>query len=173
MRETVAAELRDKTIAGTDTLSRGNFIGETTFFCQPQTDAIMFPFSSHLLSPDDGTLIYPTRIIARKNSKKNARKQYLIKKKKTVPPPLKISDGERKPTHTSTGTHPGHGRPSFSSGSSPTLSLQNLESPSRGFSSRRPRWLGRWSACLSRSISWVQVSPSAHARRDFFLQKRN
>ena len=24
----------------------------------------------------------------------------------------------------------------------------------------RPRWLGRWSACLSRSISWVQVSPS-------------
>ena len=76
VRETVAAELRDKTIAGTDTLSRGNFIGETTFFCQPQTDAIMFPFSSHRLLPDDGTLIYPTRIIARKNSKKNARKQY-------------------------------------------------------------------------------------------------
>ena len=24
-----------------------------------------------------------------------------------------------------------------------------------------PRWLGRWSACLSRSISWVQVSPGA------------
>ena len=26
--------------------------------------------------------------------------------------------------------------------------------------SRRPRWLGRWSACLSRSISWVQAPPS-------------
>ena len=26
---------------------------------------------------------------------------------------------------------------------------------------RRPRWLGRWSASLSRSISWVQVPPSA------------
>ena len=26
---------------------------------------------------------------------------------------------------------------------------------------RRPRRLGRWSACLSRSTSWVQVSPSA------------
>ena len=24
----------------------------------------------------------------------------------------------------------------------------------------RPRWLGRWPASLSRSISWVQVSPS-------------
>ena len=28
--------------------------------------------------------------------------------------------------------------------------------------SRRPRWIGsRWSACQSRSMSWVQVSPSA------------
>ena len=35
----------------------------------------------------------------------------------------------------------------------------------------RPRWLGRWSACLSRSISWVQVSPSAYARRGFFLDE--
>ena len=26
---------------------------------------------------------------------------------------------------------------------------------------RRPRWLGRWSACLLRSSSWVRVSPSA------------
>ena len=26
---------------------------------------------------------------------------------------------------------------------------------------QRPRWLGRWSASQSRSISWVQVSPSA------------
>ena len=30
-----------------------------------------------------------------------------------------------------------------------------------GSKHRRLRWLGRWSACLSRSVSWVQVSPSA------------
>ena len=30
-----------------------------------------------------------------------------------------------------------------------------------GFQCRRPRWLGRWSACLPIPISWVQVSPSA------------
>ena len=27
----------------------------------------------------------------------------------------------------------------------------------------RPRWLGRWSACLSRSIWWARVSPSAYS----------
>ena len=35
--------------------------------------------------------------------------------------------------------------------------------PSGMRNSRRPRWLGRWSACLSRSISWVQVSPSVRS----------
>ena len=29
---------------------------------------------------------------------------------------------------------------------------------------RRPRWLSMWSACLLRSISWVQVSPSAYGQ---------
>ena len=40
--------------------------------------------------------------------------------------------------------------------------------------SGRPRWLGTWSACLSRSMPWVQVSPSrVHARtRDFFLHQK-
>ena len=35
-----------------------------------------------------------------------------------------------------------------------------------------PRWLGRWSACLSRSISWVQVPPSA-CLQGLFLAKNN
>ena len=39
--------------------------------------------------------------------------------------------------------------------------------------SRRPRWLGRLSSCLLKSISQVQFSPSAHTRRDFFLHKKN
>ena len=38
--------------------------------------------------------------------------------------------------------------------------------------SRRPRWLGRLSSCLLKSISRVQFSPSAHTHRDFFLQKK-
>ena len=38
------------------------------------------------------------------------------------------------------------------------------------YSDQRRRRLGRWPACLSRSISWVHVSPSAYARREFFLQ---
>ena len=38
--------------------------------------------------------------------------------------------------------------------------------------SRRPRWLGRLSSCLARSISRVQLSPGAHTRRDFFLHKK-
>ena len=37
---------------------------------------------------------------------------------------------------------------------------------------RRPQWLGRLSSCLLKSISRVQFSPSAHTRRDFFLQKK-
>ena len=37
---------------------------------------------------------------------------------------------------------------------------------------RRPRWLGRLSSCLLKSISWIQFSPSAHTRRDFFLHKK-
>ena len=32
---------------------------------------------------------------------------------------------------------------------------------------RRPRWLGRLSSCLLKSISRVQFSPSAYTRRDF------
>ena len=37
---------------------------------------------------------------------------------------------------------------------------------------RRPRWFGRLSACLPKSTSWVQFSPSTHrTRRDFFLHK--
>ena len=32
---------------------------------------------------------------------------------------------------------------------------------------RRPRWLGRISSCLLKSISSVQFSPSAYTRRDF------
>ena len=36
----------------------------------------------------------------------------------------------------------------------------------------RPRWLGRVSSCLLKSISRIQFSPSAHARRDFFLCKK-
>ena len=35
--------------------------------------------------------------------------------------------------------------------------------------SRRRRWLGRLSSCLLKSIQWVQFSPSAHTREDFFL----
>ena len=38
---------------------------------------------------------------------------------------------------------------------------------------RRPRWLGRLSSCLLKSISRVQLSPSAHTRRDFFLKKND
>ena len=37
--------------------------------------------------------------------------------------------------------------------------------------SRHPRWLGRWLACLSRSIWWVQVSPSA-CSQGFFSHKK-
>ena len=37
----------------------------------------------------------------------------------------------------------------------------------------RPRWLGRLSSCLLKSISRVQFSPSAHTRRDFFMHKNN
>ena len=37
--------------------------------------------------------------------------------------------------------------------------------------SRRPRWLGRLSSCLLKSILWVQFSPSARTGRDFFLHK--
>ena len=40
------------------------------------------------------------------------------------------------------------------------------------FSCRRPRWLGRLSSCLLKSISRVQFSPSAHTRRDFSLHKK-
>ena len=36
---------------------------------------------------------------------------------------------------------------------------------------RRPRWLGRLSSCLLRSISRLQFSPSAHTRREFSLRK--
>ena len=34
---------------------------------------------------------------------------------------------------------------------------------------RRPRWLGRLSSCLLKSIPRVQFSPSAHTRRDLSL----
>ena len=34
---------------------------------------------------------------------------------------------------------------------------------------RRPRWLGKLSSCLLKSNSWVQFSPGAHTRKDFFL----
>ena len=40
------------------------------------------------------------------------------------------------------------------------------------FSCRRPRWLGRLSSCLLKSISRVQFSPSEHTRRDFSLHKK-
>ena len=33
------------------------------------------------------------------------------------------------------------------------------------------RWLGRLCSYLLKSISWVQFSPSAHTRTDFFLHK--
>ena len=36
---------------------------------------------------------------------------------------------------------------------------------------RRPRWLGRLSSCLLKSILRVQFSPGAHTGRDFFLHK--
>ena len=39
--------------------------------------------------------------------------------------------------------------------------VQGISYNNQHETNRRPRWLGRWSACLSRSISWVQVSPSA------------
>ena len=38
--------------------------------------------------------------------------------------------------------------------------------------SRRPRWLGRLSSCLARSISRVQLSSSAHTRRELFLHEK-
>ena len=39
---------------------------------------------------------------------------------------------------------------------------------------RRPRWLGRWSAYLIRSISWVRALPSAYelTRKDFILASK-
>ena len=39
------------------------------------------------------------------------------------------------------------------------------------YHSRRPRWLGRLSSCLLKSISRVQLSPSAHTRRNFLHKK--
>ena len=46
------------------------------------------------------------------------------------------------------------------------------DAPLLSFSHRSaPRWLGRLSWCLPKSISRVQFSPSAHTRRDFFLHK--
>ena len=40
------------------------------------------------------------------------------------------------------------------------------------FIARSPRWLGRLSSCLLKSISRVQFSPSAITSRDFFLHKK-
>ena len=38
-------------------------------------------------------------------------------------------------------------------------------------SCRRLRWLGRWSACLLRSISWASLTEWVHTREGFFLDE--
>ena len=47
-----------------------------------------------------------------------------------------------------------------------------VKPPTSWYIYRRPRWLGRSSSCLLKSISRVQFSPNAHTCGDFFLHKK-